>query len=100
MVWWRQRRDRPLAHAQDSAMPLVHAHPYRPSSLTVAATFDPELAFAWGSGMGKEFFMKGANVQLGPGLNVARVPVNGRNFECVPAARGWLARSPFTHTSC
>jgi hypothetical protein len=31
--------------------------------------------------MGKEFFGKGANVQLGPGVNVARVPRNGRNFE-------------------
>eukprot|EP00965_Chrysotila_dentata_P251013 6209781-Pleurochrysis_carterae.AAC.1 len=31
--------------------------------------------------MGVEFFGKGANVQLGPGLNVARVPRNGRNFE-------------------
>lgn len=30
---------------------------------------------------GKEFFDKGANVQLGPGVCLARVPVNGRNFE-------------------
>jgi hypothetical protein len=33
--------------------------------------------------MGEEFAAKGSNVQLGPGLNVARVPNNGRNFECV-----------------
>lgn len=31
--------------------------------------------------MGTEFYNKGADVQLGPGVNVARVPVNGRNFE-------------------
>jgi len=31
--------------------------------------------------MGREFRSKGANVQLGPGLNVARVPQCGRNFE-------------------
>ncbi len=31
--------------------------------------------------MGIEFAGKGANVQLGPGMNVARVPRNGRNFE-------------------
>ena len=31
--------------------------------------------------MGKEFFAKGANVQLGPGVCLARVPRNGRNFE-------------------
>jgi beta-glucosidase len=29
----------------------------------------------------QEFWGKGANVQLGPGVNVARVPRNGRNFE-------------------
>jgi beta-glucosidase len=31
--------------------------------------------------MGDEFFRKGAHVQLGPAVNVQRVPVNGRNFE-------------------
>ena len=31
--------------------------------------------------MGKEFHGKGANVQLGPGLNVNRIPTGGRNFE-------------------
>ena len=35
----------------------------------------------WGEGMGREFYGKGANVQLGPGLCLARVPRNGRNFE-------------------
>ena len=39
------------------------------------------MATAWGSNMGKEFFDKGSNVILGPGMNVARVPRNGRNFE-------------------
>ena len=33
--------------------------------------------------MGSEFYRKGANVQLGPGLCLARVPRNGRNFEYV-----------------
>lgn len=31
--------------------------------------------------MGYEFVSKGANVQLGPGMNLARVPTGGRNFE-------------------
>jgi beta-glucosidase len=39
------------------------------------------MAQAWGKGMGEEFFAKGSNVQLGPGMCVARVPHNGRNFE-------------------
>jgi beta-glucosidase len=52
-----------------------------PSGLTMAASWDTDALEKWGAGMGKEFFAKGANVQLGPGLCLARVPRNGRNFE-------------------
>ncbi len=52
-----------------------------PSAMTVAASWDEELMMAYGVAMGKEFAGKGANVQLGPGVCVARVPQNGRNFE-------------------
>ena len=31
--------------------------------------------------MGKEQYAKGSTVMLGPGVNLARVPWNGRNFE-------------------
>jgi beta-glucosidase len=31
--------------------------------------------------MGLEFYQKGSNVQLGPGLCLARIPTGGRNFE-------------------
>ena len=40
--------------------------------------------------MGKEFYDKGANVQLGPGLCLARVPRNGRNFEYVSGEDPYL----------
>jgi beta-glucosidase len=52
-----------------------------PCALAIAATFDEAAAGAWGAAMGEEFYGKGANVQLGPGLCLARVPWNGRNFE-------------------
>lgn len=52
-----------------------------PSGLTVGATWDRKLAFDWGRAMGAEFRTKGANCQLGPGLNLARVARGGRNFE-------------------
>ena len=52
-----------------------------PSGLTIGATFDRQMARLWGEVMGKEFAGKGANVQLGPGLCLARLPLNGRNFE-------------------
>ena len=44
-------------------------------------TWDREAMFDYGAGMGKEQYAKGSTVMLGPGVNLARVPWNGRNFE-------------------
>ncbi len=52
-----------------------------PCALAMAATFDSAQVAAWGGAMAREFVAKGANVWLGPGLNVLRVPFNGRSFE-------------------
>jgi beta-glucosidase len=52
-----------------------------PCTLSMAATWDEDLVDQWGVAMAEEFRDKGANVWLGPGVNVARVPTNGRNFE-------------------
>jgi hypothetical protein len=52
-----------------------------PSTLSMAATFDDNATGTWGILMGQEFFLKGVNVQLGPGANFARYPGNGRMFE-------------------
>uniref|UniRef100_A0A7S1CC37 Probable beta-glucosidase G n=1 Tax=Bicosoecida sp. CB-2014 TaxID=1486930 RepID=A0A7S1CC37_9STRA len=54
-----------------------------PSGLTIGASFDVDAASKWGTAMGVEFYGKGANVQLGPGLCLARVPKCGRNFEYI-----------------
>ena len=52
-----------------------------PCGAALAATWDPELAAAYGKAIGLENRARGSNFQLGPGLNICRVPVNGRNFE-------------------
>lgn len=52
-----------------------------PSSLSLAATWDSQLAASDGALLGDEAWRKGFNVLLGPGLNLARDPRNGRNFE-------------------
>lgn len=57
-----------------------------PSAMTAALSWDRDLVRQYGEGMGEEFFLKGANVQLGPGMNLHRVPLNGRNFEYVSGA--------------
>jgi beta-glucosidase len=54
-----------------------------PSSLAVGASWDVALAAQWGDAMGGEFYEKGVNVQLGPAMNVQRVPTDGRQFEYV-----------------
>ncbi len=54
-----------------------------PSSLALAATFDPSIAFATGEMIGQEARAKGLNVLLAGGVNLARDPRNGRNFEYV-----------------
>ena len=52
-----------------------------PSSVNMAATWDPKLASEWGIAMGEEWWAKGTNFFEGPGLNVMRIPQNGRTFE-------------------
>ena len=52
-----------------------------PCMLAVGATWDAGLAREYGAGLGREFKTKGANVILGPSVNVHRVPRNGRNGE-------------------
>jgi hypothetical protein len=47
--------------------------------------------------MGKEFYDKGANVQLGPGLCLARVPRNGRNFEYLSGEDPYLGYGARVH---
>ncbi|MEH0194210.1 glycoside hydrolase family 3 C-terminal domain-containing protein [Caulobacter sp. CCNWLY153] len=53
----------------------------QPSSLAWAASFDPALAQAAGEVVGDEAHAKGFNVMLSGGINLAREPRNGRNFE-------------------
>jgi len=52
-----------------------------PATLGLAATWNPELAVAYGSVIGQEARQRGKNVMLGPSLNIQRTPLCGRNFE-------------------
>eukprot|EP00659_Diplonema_papillatum_P020147 gene20147-30970_t len=54
-----------------------------PSSLAIAATWNETAAYAWGRAMGAEFKAKGCDIQLGPAVNVARIPRDGRNYEYI-----------------
>mmetsp|Transcript_99204 Transcript_99204/g.280920 ORF Transcript_99204/g.280920 Transcript_99204/m.280920 type:complete len:792 (-) Transcript_99204:51-2426(-) len=52
-----------------------------PCALAMASTWDEELVGRAASAIGREFRGKGANVMLGPAVNVQRAARGGRNFE-------------------
>jgi beta-glucosidase len=52
-----------------------------PATLALAATWSEELSFRSGVVLGAEARAKGLNVLLAGGMNLARDPRNGRNFE-------------------
>ncbi|OZG58905.1 glycosyl hydrolase [Bifidobacterium myosotis] len=52
-----------------------------PTAGTVANSWDPELAEEMGEALGREAHDLDVNVLLGPGLNIKRNPLCGRNFE-------------------
>lgn len=52
-----------------------------PSTLAAASSWDPNAAFLYGSVIGREARALGFNMSIGGGVNVAREPRNGRNFE-------------------
>lgn len=54
-----------------------------PCALAAAATWDRQLVFDWASAIGSEFRLKGANMILGPSVNVHRVAAGGRNAEYI-----------------
>lgn len=52
-----------------------------PSAMAVAASFDPTVATAFGEVIGTEMNNLGLHVFEAPGVNMARLPILGRNFE-------------------
>ncbi len=54
---------------------------YLPTGVCLASTWNPALGYAFGSVLGSEANARGKDVILGPGINIIRSPLNGRNFE-------------------
>lgn len=52
-----------------------------PALTCLAATWNPEMSAQYGKAIGEEARYRKKDVLLGPGINIYRTPLNGRNFE-------------------
>ena len=52
-----------------------------PTAVTTACSWDPELIYEMGVALGEECLQERVSVLLGPGVNMKRSPLCGRNFE-------------------
>jgi beta-glucosidase len=52
-----------------------------PALTCLAATWNPDMAAKYGKAIGEEALYREKDVILGPGVNIYRTPLNGRNFE-------------------
>lgn len=52
-----------------------------PALTALAATWNPDMAAKYGHAVGEEALYRGKDILLGPGVNIYRTPLNGRNFE-------------------
>jgi beta-glucosidase len=60
--------------------------------VALAATWDQDFARRLGESLGRNARARGVNFLLGPGVNIARSPLNGRNFE-------YLSEDPFLNSA-
>ncbi|MFI5336441.1 MAG: glycoside hydrolase family 3 C-terminal domain-containing protein [Opitutales bacterium] len=52
-----------------------------PAGIALAASWDTALAGSFGAALGRDCRARGVHILLAPGINIQRVPTNGRNFE-------------------
>jgi len=64
----------PAGHTDDFSTAM-------PAGICLAATWNPDLGFSEGEAIGQEARQRGKDIMLGPGVNILRTPLCGRNFE-------------------
>ncbi len=52
-----------------------------PTGSALAATWNPDLAYKYGTAIGEEAKTRKKDILLGPAVNITRTPLNGRTFE-------------------
>ena len=73
----------PLLHTADGPIGVRNDGPATTMAggISLASTWDPALAQRVGEQIGRDARAKGKHFLLGPGVNIYRSPLNGRNFE-------------------
>lgn len=62
-----------------------------PCNISVAASWNTDIAFEYGNSLGLEVRGRGKDVSLSPGINIHRTPLNGRTFE-------YLSEDPYLNS--
>jgi beta-glucosidase len=70
----RRKSWNPAGWTNDSAT-------FFPTGSALAASWNPELAYKFGRGIGEEAKTRGKDILLAPAVNITRTPLNGRTFE-------------------
>ena len=89
-VGLRQPRDKASAEQADCIRSVAY-----PSFQMLSQTWDASLAYEMGKSLGNDCIEQNVDILLGPGVNIKRLPVNGRNFEYFsedPLVAGVFAR--------
>ena len=74
-------REEGVSNGFQSAGWTLDSATYFPTGSALAATWSKEMAYLYGTGMGKEARLRGKDVILGPAVNIQRLPVGGRTYE-------------------
>ena len=69
-----------------------------PALTCLAATWNPEMSALYGKSIGEEARYRNKNVLLGPGVNIYRTPLNGRNFEYMGGENSTVLSCTTRHT--
>ena len=64
----------PAGHTDDFSTAM-------PAGICLASTWNPDLGYSEGQAIGQEARKRGKDIMLGPGVNILRTPLCGRNFE-------------------
>jgi len=74
-------REEGVPNGFQSAGWTVDSATYFPTGSALAATWSEDLAYKYGTGMGKEARLRGKDIILGPAINIQRLPTGGRTYE-------------------